>query len=43
MLSVARCGCCLLLGVDVVCCYVWMLSDARCGCCLLLGVDVVCC
>ena len=36
MLSVARCGCCLLLGV-------WMLSVARCGCCLLLGVDVVYC
>ena len=32
-----------VVGVDVVCCYVWMLSDARCGCCLLLGVDVVCC
>ena len=43
---------CLLLGMDVVCCQVWMLSVARCRCflllarcvcCLLLGVDVVCC
>ena len=40
MFSVARCGFCMLLGVDVVCCYVWKLSVARCGCCLLLGVDV---
>ena len=43
MLYVARYGCCLLLGVDVVCCYVWVLYVARCGCCLLLGMDVVCC
>ena len=43
MLSVARCVCSLLLGMDVVCCWVWMLSVARCGCCLLLGVDVVYC
>ena len=35
MLFVARCGCCLLLGVDV--------SVARYGCCLLPGMDVVCC